>query len=101
MDLDTLSNNSSPGPRNHTDPEKICQNFKSEISDDNDVQLPCLIYYYSFVNECSSPWLHYGYCTPCLEVVRFTNSKDIIDHITHYDVLVGQCFDGEHESHRI
>ena len=99
VDLDTHSNNSSPGTCYSTDPEKFCQNCKSEISDETDVQLPCPVYYYKFVNECPSPWLHYGYCTPCLEVVRFTNSTDIIDHITHCEALIEESWDGEHESH--
>ena len=94
-----LVDNLSPG--SCTDPEKYCQNCKSKVTDlmDMDVQLPSPIYFYNFVNNCPSPWLHYGYCTPCLEVARFTNSADIINHITHCEVLVGECWDGEHENH--
>ena len=81
-----------------TDPEKFCQNCKNKLSDDIDVEIPSPIYFYDFLSECPSPWLHYGYCTPCLEVARST-STHITDHISQCEAFLDKCWDGEHEEH--
>ena len=81
-----------------TDPEKYCQNCKNELSDDFDVFLPLPVYMFDFIAKCSSPWLHYGYCTPCLEVARF-ESTDITHYIAQCTALIDQCWDGEQEDH--
>ena len=88
----------SHSPSSHTDPEKYCQNCKKELYDDLDVFLPLPVYMFDFIAKCPSPWLHYEYCTPCLEVARF-NSTNITQHIAQCTALLDQCWDGEHESH--
>ena len=77
--------------------ETFCQNCKNELPDDFNVILPSPIYFYDFLAECPSPWLHYGYCTPCLVVARFTNNTSITEHIARCPALLNQCWDGEHE----
>ena len=52
---------------------RYCQNCQNELPEDYDIELPPPIYFYDFIAECPSPWLHYGYCTPCLVVARFAN----------------------------
>ena len=96
---DTLSpiQDSPPGPDSRRNSETLCQNCKNELPDDIDVTLPPPIYFYDFLAECPSPWLHYGYCTPCLVVARFTNNTTITEHIAHCPALLNQCFEGEHE----
>ena len=88
---------SPSGPDSRRNSEKFCQNCKNELPDDFDVTLPPPIYFYDFLAECPSPWLHYGYCTPCLVVARFTNNTTITEHIAHCPALLNQCFEGEHE----
>ena len=85
------------GPDSKRNSEKFCQNFKNEVPDDLNVTLPPPVYFYDFLAECPSPWLHYGYCTPCLVVARFTNNTTITEHIAHCPALLNQCFEGEHE----
>ena len=87
----------SPEPDFNSNSETFCQNCKNELPDDFDVILPPPIYFYDFLDNCPSPWLHYGYCTPCLVVARFTNNTTITDHIAQCPALLGQCWDGEHE----
>ena len=96
---ETHSNTSSPGPYYRTNPDEYCQNCKSEISEEAEIQLPCPVQYFDFITECPTPWLHYGYCTPCLEVARRNNTDIIIEHITQCEALSGQCWEGEHENH--
>ena len=88
---------SSPGPDDSRNSETFCQNCKNELSDDLNVTIPPPVYFYDFLAECPSPWLHYGYCTPCLVVARFTNNTSIIQHIARCPALLDQCWDGEHE----
>ena len=90
---------SSPGPDFSRNSETFCQNCKNELPDDFNVILPSPIYFYDFLAECPSPWLHYGYCTPCLVVARFTNNTSITKHIAQCPALLDQCWDGEHEDH--
>ena len=97
-DISSISNQFSPRQSNRTDPAKYCQNCQNEISDEVDVPLPPPVYLYSFISECPSPWLHYDYCTPCLEVARFQNT-DITGHIAQCEALVDQCWEGELENH--
>ena len=92
------SQHSSPGPDFDKNCEKFCQNCKNQLPDDFDVTLPPPVYFYDFLSECPSPWLHYGYCTPCLVVARFTNSTNITEHIARCPALQDQCWDGEHEN---
>ena len=91
------SNHSSPGPYYRTNPDEYCQNCKNEISNEVAIQLPRPVQYFDFITECPSPWLHYGYCTPCLEVARSTGI--ITEHITQCEALYGQCWEHEHENH--
>ena len=97
-DVSSISNQFSQRQSNRTDPAKYCQNCQNEISDEVDVPLPPPVYLYSFISECPSPWLHYDYCTPCLEVARFQNT-DITGHIAQCEALVDQCWEGELEIH--
>ena len=92
------SNHSSPSPYFRTNPDEYCQNCKNEISAVV-VQLPCPVQYFDFITECPSPWLHYGYCTPCLENARLKGTKIITEHITQCEALYGQCWENEHENH--
>ena len=92
------SDHSSPGPYFRTNPDEYCQNCKSEISA-GVLQLPCPVQYFDFITECPSPWLHYGYCTPCLENARIKDTKIIIEHISQCEALYGQCWENEHENH--
>ena len=89
---------SSSGPALDKNSEKFCQNCKNQLPDDFDVTLPPPVYFYDFLAECPSPWLHYGYCTPCLVVARFNNSTNITEHIAQCPALLDQCWDGEHEN---
>ena len=94
------SNPSSPGPYYRTNPDEYCQNCKNEISNKAIVQLPCPVQYFDFITECPSPWLHYGYCTPCLKIARHRRTGIITEHITQQcEALVGQCWEHEHENH--
>ena len=88
---------SSPGPNDSQNSETYCQNCKNELPDDLNVTLPSPVYFYDFLAECPSPWLHYGYCTPCLMVARFTNNTSITEHIALCPALLDQCWDGEYE----
>ena len=88
----------SHSPSSPSDPEKYCQNCKRELYEDLDVFLPLPVYMFDFIAQCPSPWLHYEYCTPCLEVARF-NSTNITQHIAQCTALLDQCWDGEHEGH--
>ena len=89
---------SSSGPALDKNSEKFCQKCKNQLPDDFDVTLPPPVYFYDFLAECPSPWLHYGYCTPCLVVARFNNSTNITEHIAQCPALLDQCWDGEHEN---
>ena len=91
------SQHCSPEPEFNRNSETFCQNCKNELPDDFDVILPPPVYFYDFLDNCPSPWLHYGYCTPCLVVARFTNSTTITEHIARCPALLDQCWDGEHE----
>ena len=88
---------SSPGPDDSRNSETFCQNCKNELPDDLNVIIPPPVYFYDFLAECPSPWLHYGYCTPCLVVARFTDNTSITKHIAHCPALLDQCWEGEHE----
>ena len=92
------SNTSSRGPYYRTNPEDYCQKCKIEVSEVTSLQLPRPVQFRDFITECTSPWLHYGYCTSCLEAARY-NGTEIVDHITQCDALYGNCWEGEHESH--
>jgi hypothetical protein len=97
------SDECTPVQITHLDPETFCNNCHNKI-DDLNMELPSPIYEPNFIHECPSPWLHFGYCSACLEVARFRSSErgqgnEIIEHITHCPVLVDQCFDGEHEEY--
>ena len=92
------SMHSSPGPYYCTNPDEYCQNCKNEISNFI-VHLPCPVQYFDFITECPSPWLHYGYCAPCLEAARLKSTEIITEHITQCEALFGQCWEGEHEKH--
>ena len=53
-----------------------------------------------FITECPKPWLHYNYCTPCLELARHSSTGTVItEHIAQCEALYGQCWDGQHEEH--
>ena len=88
-----------------TDPESLCNNCQNKPeNDDIDMDLPPPIYEPNFIRECPSPWLHYGYCTACLEVARFESlqrgqGNTIIEHIAQCPGLLNQCFTGYHEEH--
>ena len=43
------------------------------------------------ISSPNAPWLHYGYCTPYLEVARVDNTESITEHITQCEALSGQC----------
>ena len=92
------SHYSSPGTSQSKNSEKFCQNCKNEILDDIDVSQPSPVYFYDFLAECPSPWLHYGYCTPCLVMARFINKTSIIEHIKQCPAFLDKCWEGEHES---
>ena len=67
------SSTSSPGYRKNC--EKYCQNCKNQLPVDLDIEIPSPVYFYDFLSECPSPWLHYGYCSPCLEVARSSGTQ--------------------------
>ena len=62
------------------------------------MQLPCPIQFFDLLTKCPSPWLHYGYCTPCLEDSRLTGT-DILNHIIHCETLFKRCQDNKLASH--
>ena len=99
------SNKSTLSQTSLTDPESLCNNcHKQPEYDDIDMDLPPPIHEPSFIHECPSPWLHYGYCTACLEVARFESSQRgqgnaILEHIAQCPGLLNQCFTGFHEEH--
>ena len=95
------SEHSSPSPYFRTNPEEYCQNCKNEVSEDLEVFLPTPpIQMRDFITECPTPWLHYNYCTPCLELARHSSTGTVItDHIAQCEALYGQCWDGQHEEH--
>ena len=72
--LHSVSFVSTPEYITHLDPETFFNNCHNMI-EDLDMELPAPIYEPNFVHECPSPWLHYGYCYPCLEVARFRSSE--------------------------
>ena len=92
------SNASSPGPYYRTDPEIYCQKCKNEISDAVNLELPTPVQFFDFITGCPSPWLHYGYCTPCLVAAR-KSGTEIINHITQCEALFGHCRENNHENH--
>ena len=100
-----LSNKSTPSHTSLTDQESLCNNCHNKPeNDDIDMDLPPPIYEPNFIRECPSPWLHYGYCTACLEVARFESlqrgqGNTIIEHIAQCPGLLNQCFTGYHEEH--
>ena len=53
-----------------------------------------------FLNTCTKPWLHYGYCQHCMAVAKSSNT-DITQHIIHCEALFGNCLEGRHEYHSI
>jgi hypothetical protein len=99
------SNKSTLSQTSLTDPESLCNNcHKHPEYDDIAMDLPPPIHEPSFIHECPSPWLHYGYCTACLEVARFESSQRgqgnaILEHIAQCPGLLNQCFTGFHEEH--
>ena len=95
---ESYSQHSSPYTPDSKNSEKFCQNCKNEIPDDIDVYQPSPVYFYDFLAECPSPWLHYGYCTPCLVMARFINKTSIIEHIKQCPAFLDKCWEGEHES---
>ena len=97
-ETESKSQHSSPGIPHSKNSEKYCQNCKNEIPDDIDVSVPSPVYFYDFLAECPSPWLHYGYCTPCLVMARFNNKTSITNHIAQCPAFLDQCWEGEHES---
>ena len=97
-ETESKSQHSSPGTPHSKNSEKFCQNCKNEIPDDIDVSVPSPVYFYDFLAECPSPWLHYGYCTPCLVMARFNNKTSITNHIAQCPAFLDQCWEGEHES---
>ena len=54
------------------DPKICCKNCKSSIQGDIyfEPELPSPIYGPEFLQTCPSPWLHHGYCPPCIELIR-------------------------------
>ena len=95
---ESYSQLSSPGTSPSKNSEKFCQNCKNELPVDIDVSLPSPIYFYDFLAECPSPWLHYGYCTPCIVMARHINKSSITDHIAQCPAFLDECWEGEHES---
>ena len=94
------SQHSSPNPYFRKNPTEYCQKCKNEVSENLDVFLPSSIQIFDFLVECPKPWLHYNYCTPCLELARLTHTGTaIVDHIMQCEALFGQCWAGQHESH--
>ena len=99
------SNKSTPSHTSLTDPESLCNNCHNKPeNDDIDMDLPPPIYEPNFIRECPSPWLHYGYCTACLEVAGFESlqrgqGNTIIEHIAQCPGLLNLCFTGYHEEH--
>lgn len=91
---------SPPGINVHeySNPWNYCQNCKRGISDDLRVILPRPVNLADFLNTCTKPWLHYGYCQHCMAMASNSNT-DIIKHITHCEALFGNCWDGRHEHH--
>ena len=51
---------------------------------------------YRYTND--KPWLHYGYCTPCMIVARFF-TNEITEHIKQCDALQNKCVEGEYVRH--
>ena len=102
---DAEANESPSSHSSLTDPESLCNNCHNKPeNDDIDMDLPPPIYEPNFIHECPSPWLHYGYCTACLEVARFESlqrgqGNTIIEHIAQCPGLLNQCFTGYHEEH--
>ena len=92
------SQHSPPDTPYSKNSEQFCQNCKNKIPDDIDVSLPSPVYFYDFLAECPSPWLHYGYCTPCIVMARFINKTNITDHIAQCPAFLDMCWEGEHES---
>ena len=92
------SSTSSPDTHYRTNPEKYCQKCKNEVIEVEKMQLPCPIQFFDLLTECPSPWLHYGYCTPCLEDSRLTGT-DILNHIIHCETLFKRCQDNKLASH--
>ena len=96
-----LSSPERESRRFRTNPEEHCQNCKNEVSEDLEVFLPTPpIQMRDFITECPTPWLHYNYCTPCLELARHSSTGTVItEHIAQCEALYGQCWDGQHEEH--
>jgi hypothetical protein len=101
---DTSLPDSNKSTSSHiTEPLNFCNNCHQK-PDDLDMDLPPPIHEPSFIYECPSPWLHYGYCASCLEVARFESSqrgqgKVILEHIAQCPVLLDQCTPHHHEEH--
>ena len=99
------SSQSSPSLIDVTNPEQFCSNcYKKPENDDIDMDLPTPVYEPNFVHDCPSPWLHYGYCTACLEVARFESlqrgqGNAIIKHITQCPGLIDYAWPSEHEEY--
>ena len=77
---------------------------KKPENDDIDMDLPPPVYEPNFVHDCPSPWLHYGYCTACLEVARFESlqrgqGNAIIEHIAQCPGLIDYAWPSEHEKY--
>ena len=81
-----------------TDPESLCNNCHNKPeNDDIDMDLPPPIYEPNFIHECPSLWLHYGYCSTCLELARFESLRRgqgnaIIEHIAQCPGLLNKGF---------
>ena len=99
------SSQSSPSLIDVTNPEQFCSNcHKKPENDDIDMDLPPPVYEPNFVHDCPSPWLHYGYCTACLEVARFESlqrgqGNAIIEHIAQCPGLIDYAWPSEHEKY--
>ena len=90
----SITQSSISSPRYRKNVEKYCQNCKNEVPKDFDIEIPSPVYFYDFLSECPSPWLHYGYCRPCLEVARSSGTQ-ITQHIAQCPAFIDQCWDHE------
>ena len=99
----SYSNQSSPSLMRITDPANFCNKCHTKPEyDDIVMDLPPPIYELNFIHDCPSPWLHYGYCTACLEVAWLESSKRghgnaITEHITQCPGLLDHCSPSDHE----
>ena len=62
---------------------KIPSKLQNELSEEIDIEIPPPVYFFDFLNECRSPWLHYGYCKSCFEVARYTGKGNVSKFCAH------------------